>query len=281
MSLARQTIVVVSTVSSHTDLRILRSLLDEIIVLGVKATWLHVTCGWVSWLSFLVSGWNLLISINTIHILSNNLILTCKWLLLGLLLRCQSATSWSSVGTVLLSVVYFLAVDVAVEGVVLASANTHLTLTQMLTILIKTLVRISNLLFLSHGLLLVTEIHGLLFCLWFAWLGIWFGKSGLLITYAILKQNTLFVWDGVLNWVSFLIVAERWSCILSCTTWTYGIIILSIQSSLQSTFMHLISRIALWLLIRVSYVLLELRIILILGRNLLHWLLGILVVVWV
>ena len=43
MSLARQTIVVISTVSSHTDLRILRSLLDEIVVLGVKATWLHVT----------------------------------------------------------------------------------------------------------------------------------------------------------------------------------------------------------------------------------------------
>ena len=55
-------------------------------------------------------------------------------LLLRLLLTCQSSTSASHVGTVLLSVVGFRAVSVSVsvESVLVGAANTHLTLTNML-----------------------------------------------------------------------------------------------------------------------------------------------------
>ena len=73
----------------------------------------------MSWLSFLISRWDLLISINAIHILSNYLILTRQRLLLSLLLRSQSTTSASNVSTVLLSVVRFLTVHVTVESVLM------------------------------------------------------------------------------------------------------------------------------------------------------------------
>lgn len=73
----------------------------------------------MSWLCFLISRWDLLISINAIHIFSNYLILTRQALLLSLLLRCQGATSATLVGTVLLSVVCFLRTNVAVECVLM------------------------------------------------------------------------------------------------------------------------------------------------------------------
>ena len=73
----------------------------------------------MSWLSFLISRWDLLISINAIHIFSNYLILTRQRLLLSLLLRSQSTTSASNVSTVLLSVVRFLTVHVTVESVLM------------------------------------------------------------------------------------------------------------------------------------------------------------------
>lgn len=279
MSFAGETIIVISTNSSHSYLVILCSLLNKVIVLRIKCPWLiHVSCRWMSWLCFLVCCWNLLIGINAIHVLCYNLILTCKRLLLSLLLWCQITTSLSYIRAVLLSVVRFLAVYVTVEGVLLAATNTHLTLTQhMLTILIKTFICVSNLLFLRQCLLLVTKVHSLLF-LSFTRLCIWLGKSGLLITYTILKYNILLICNGVLNWFSFLIVAERRSCILPRTTGAYGIVILGIKSSTNTTFVHLISRICLWLL-RVCYVLLELRVVLVLDRNLLYALLWALVVV--
>ena len=73
----------------------------------------------MSWLCFLISRWDLLISINAIHIFSNYLILTRQALLLSLLLRGQGATSATLVGTVLLSVVCFLRTNVAVECVLM------------------------------------------------------------------------------------------------------------------------------------------------------------------
>ena len=91
----------------------------------------------MSWLSFLISRWDLLICINAIHILSNYLILTRQALLLSLLLRCQRAASAYLVGTILLSIVGFLRTYVAVECVLMGSTNAHLTLTHMLRILVK------------------------------------------------------------------------------------------------------------------------------------------------
>jgi len=151
----------------------------------------------MSWLCFLISSWNLLVSINAIHILSNNLILTRQALLLCLLLACQSATSASNVGTVLLSVVRFRAMAVAVESVLVRAANTHLTLTNMLRILIKAFVSIP-LRLLRHSLLLTTQIHCLLL-LRLARLSITFRKSGWLVTYVVLEEDTLFVGDCVLD----------------------------------------------------------------------------------
>ena len=142
----------------------------------------------------------------------------------------QSSTSTSTscyVGTVLLSIVGFLTVDVTVESVLVWATNTHLTLTHLLRILVKRFISIPCS-FLRHSLLLAWQIHCfLLLCL--ARLSIGFSKSGLLIGNAVLEKYTLFVWNCcILNSGVFLVVAERRACILSCTTWTHSIIIFSI-----------------------------------------------------
>jgi hypothetical protein len=241
------------------------------------SSWLvHISSGWMSWLSFLISRWDLLISINAIHILSNYLILTSQRLLLSLLLRSQSTTSASNVSTVLLSVVRFLTVHVTVESVLMWAINAHLTLAHVLSILVKRFIAISSCL-LSHGLLLAREIHSFLF-LCFTWLSIWFGKSGWLVGYAVLEEDTLFIWS-VCFFCIVVIVAERWTSILSCSTWAHSIIVFSVKSSSDTWFMHLVPWI-IWLILGFCNVLLELRVILILYRDLLN-VLGRLIVVWV
>ena len=233
----------------------------------------------MSWLSFLISRWDLLISINAIHILSNYLILTRQALLLSLLLRCQCAASATLIGTVLLSVVGFLRTDVAVECVLMRASNTHLTLTHLLRILVKWFISIPSCL-LRHRLLLARQIHSLLL-LCFAWLGIRFWKSGwLLVTGVVLEEDTLFVWNCVLRRIFLIVVvAERWAGVLSCSTGAHSIVILGIESSTDTWFMHLIPWI-IWLILGVCNVLLKLRVILILYSNLLN-VLGGLIVVWV
>lgn len=154
MSFTCKSISIVSTVTSHANLVWLRSLLNEVVVLWIEPSWLiHLSSWRISWLGFLIGRWNLFVSINAVHIFSNDFILTRQWLLLSLLLRCQCSTSASNVGTVLLSVVSFLTAYVAVESVLMRATNTHLTLTQMLRILIKWFIRISSCL-LRHSLLL-------------------------------------------------------------------------------------------------------------------------------
>ena len=138
MSFAGQSISIVSTVSTHTHCVRLLSLLYEVIILRIEPSWLvHVSSRWVSWLCFLVGSWDLFTCIDTIHIFSNDLIFTGQRLLLSLLLRCQSSTSASHVCTILLSIIALLASNVSIECVLMRATNTHLTLTQMLRILIK------------------------------------------------------------------------------------------------------------------------------------------------
>lgn len=240
------------------------------------SSWLvHISCRWMSWLSFLISRWDLLISINAIHIFSNYLILTRQRLLLSLLLRSQSTTSASNVSTVLLSVVRFLTVHVTVESVLMWATNTHLTLTHVLSILVKGFITISSC-FLCHGLLLARQIHSF-FLLCFTGLSIRFGKCGWLVGYAVLEEDTLFIWSCFFCVV--VIVAERWTGILSCSTWAHSIIVFSVKSSSDTWFMHLVPWI-IRLILGFCNVLLELRVILILYRDLLN-VLGRLIVVWV
>ena len=154
MSFACKSISIISTVTSHANLVWLRSLLYEVVVLWIEPSWLiHLTSRRMSWLCFLICSWNLFVSINAVHIFSNDFILTRKRLLLCLLLRSECSSSASNVSTVLLSVVSFLTAYVAVESVLMRATNTHLTLTQMLRILVKWFIRISSCL-LRHSLLL-------------------------------------------------------------------------------------------------------------------------------
>ena len=195
MRLARETVCIVPTVSAHTYAVWLLSLFDKVVVLGVEATWLiHLSRRWMSWLLFLIGGWNLFVSINTVHVLGNNLILTSQTLLLLLLLWRHSTTSTSNMSTILLSVICFLAVLLPVESVLMWATNTHLTPTHILRILIKAFIAIPSFLIQRRLLLLLTQIHSLLLCR-LSRLCIWFTQTICWLTSdAWLKENTLLIW---------------------------------------------------------------------------------------
>ena len=148
----------------------------------------------------------------------------------------------------------------------------------MLWILIKTLISIP-LRLLSHSLLLTTQIHSLLL-LRLPRLCITFGKSGWLIGYVVLEEDTLFVGDCVLDGgLSFFwwLVRERWAGVLSGARRAHSIVVFGIKSSSNTWLMNLIPWIIRLILCFLN-VLLELRIVLILHWDLLN-VLGRLVVV--
>ena len=83
-----------------------------------------------------------------------------------------------------------------------------------------------------------------------------------------------------------LIVAEWWSCVLSCTRRSNSVVVLRVQSASDSTLVHLISGVLNRIRRLVDYILLELSAVLILHRNGLHRLLLVVVhvvaeLVWV